>query len=195
MEDWIDGLPPPEFPFKDKIDATKLERGRAVYQQYCFGCHDFKGKDVGQVVRLDKIGTDERRLNSYTPTFLKLQTDYSRGYDWEFKHFQKTDGYANMPLDGIWARAPYLHNGSVPTMWDLLMPVEARPVRFYRGHDVYDPVKLGFRADVQEVGGRKAFHFDTTLPGNSNKGHTGESFGTALSDDDKWALIEFLKTL
>jgi hypothetical protein len=195
VEDWLDGLAAPEFPFNDKIDAKKVERGRALYQQYCFRCHDFNGAEVGQVVPLDRIGTDEHRLNSFTPAFVKLQTAYSKGYDWEFTHFQKTDGYANMPLDGIWARAPYLHNGSVPTLWDLLTPAAARPDHFYRGHDVYDHEKVGFLTDVDEVDGRKSFLLDTKLRGNSNRGHTGEPYGTELGAEDKWSLVEFLKTL
>ena len=59
------------------------------------------------------------------------------GTPWKFSHFRKTDGYANMPLDGVWLRAPYLHNGSVPTLRALLFP-EERPAVFYRGYDVYD---------------------------------------------------------
>jgi len=61
-----------------------------------------------------------------------------------FSHFRKTGGYANLPLDGIWLRAPYLHNGSVPTLRDLLEPAAKRPALFYRGYDVYDPAKVGF---------------------------------------------------
>ncbi|WP_437586361.1 c-type cytochrome [Sorangium sp. So ce1000] len=192
---WLDGLPAPAFPFKQSADPAQLERGKALFEKRCASCHAFGGAYVGKVVPIDEIGTDEHRLNSYTTKLQQIQLAYGKGYDWEFKHFQKTDGYANQPLDGIWARAPYLHNGSVPTMWDLLTPAERRPRRFYRGHDVYDPVRLGFRTDVREIEGRPAFLFDTALPGNSSKGHTGERYGTELPDSDKWALIEYLKTL
>jgi hypothetical protein len=95
----------------------------------------------------------------------------------------------------VWARAPYLHNGSVPTLWDLMQPPAKRPATFFRGHDVYDAKKGGFRTDVQEIGGRKSFLFDTSQPGNGNGGHTGKRYGTELSDEDKWALIAYLKTL
>ncbi|WP_437630067.1 cytochrome c [Sorangium sp. So ce854] len=195
IHDWLARLPPPAFPFERDPDAVKLGRGRALYAQYCAGCHAIGGADVGRVVPIEEIGTDEHRLNSYTRTLRQLQVFYGRGYDWEFRHFQKTHGYANQPLDGIWARAPYLHNGSVPTLWDLLTPAERRPARFYRGHDVYDAVRVGFRVDVREVDGRQAFLFDTSLPGNGNQGHTGARYGTELSDSDRWALIEYLKTL
>jgi hypothetical protein len=117
------------------------------------------------------------------------------GYGAErFSHFRKTFGYANAPLDGLWLRAPYLHNGSVPTLRDLLDPSDKRPAKFYRGCDVYDQKKVGFVADVAEEKGRKYFPFHTAEPGNSNKGHEGKSYGTELSEADKNALVEYLKT-
>src|SRR5919197_4180132 len=89
---------------------------------------------------------------------------------YRFKHFRKTHGYANQPLDGIWARAPYLHNGSVPTLWDLLQSPESRPQQFSRGYDVYDQEKVGFVSDTPEAH-RAGSPYDTTLPGNGNAGH------------------------
>jgi hypothetical protein len=82
----------------------------------------------------------------------------------------------------------------VPNLWALLQPTADRPKSFWRGNDRYDPVKMGFVAEVPEENGRRFFLFDTTVPGNSNAGHEGARYGTALSDDDKWALIEYLKT-
>ena len=113
------------------------------------------------------------------------------GTPYQLKRFRKTNGYANHPLDGIWARAPYLHNGAVPTLRDLLEPPERRPAVFYRGYDVYDRERVGFVATVAEEGGRMFFRYDTSIPGNSNAGHT---YGTALPDEDKQALVEYLKT-
>ncbi len=99
-----------------------------------------------------------------------------------------------MPLDGIWLRAPYLHNGSVPSLRDLLEPAAARPKVFWRGNDLFDPVKVGFVSDSPEAGGKKFFRFDTAEAGNGNGGHEGVAYGTGLSPDDKAALVEFLKT-
>ena len=114
---------------------------------------------------------------------------------YRYKHYRKTHGYANMPLDGIWLRAPYLHNGSVPKLRDLLNPVAQRPVTFYRGNDHYDPVDLGFVDDVaKDASGRDYFLFDTRIPGNSHQGHTRAAYGTELPGADKDALLEFLKT-
>jgi hypothetical protein len=99
-----------------------------------------------------------------------------------------------MPLDGIWLRAPYLHNGSVPTLRDLLEPSADRPRVFYRGNDVYDAQRVGFVSEHAAQGTTKYFRFDTSLPGNSNAGHEGRYYGTTLAPDDKDALVEYLKT-
>src|SRR4029450_9868187 len=111
---------------------------------------------------------------------------------YRFTHFRKTNGYANQPLDGIWARAPYLHNGSVPTLRDLLEPPEQRRQVLYRGYDVFDQDKVGFVSHVPEEHGRTVFQFDTRLPGNGNGGHL---YGTDLSAEQKKALVEYMKQL
>ena len=117
--------------------------------------------------------------------------DFTRGRPWAFSHFQKTNGMATSLLDGLWLRGPYLHNGSVPTVADLLEPAAARPKVFYRGYDVIDPARLGFISSgaEAEAGG---FRYEVAQPGNGNQGH---EYGTALTADQKRALLEFLKTL
>ena len=90
-----------------------------------------------------------------------------------------------------YGRAPYLHNGSVPSLRDLLEPAAARPKVFYRGYDVYDPIKVGFvteGAEAERIGTK----LDVGQKANGNQGH---EFGTSLSSDEKSALIEYLKTL
>lgn len=96
-----------------------------------------------------------------------------------------------MPLDGIWARAPYLHNGSVPTLADLLNPPAERPSVFARGYDVYDEQKVGFVSDSAEARAEGSI-YDTKIPGNGNGGHL---YGTTLSNDQKQDLLEYLKTM
>ena len=114
---------------------------------------------------------------------------------YRYKHYRKTYGYANMPLDGIWLRAPYLHNGSVPTLRDLLEPGDKRPRTFYRGNDIYDPKNLGFLStESKDTDGKELFLFDTAIPGNGRQGHEGQRYGTELPQDDKEALLEYLKT-
>jgi hypothetical protein len=190
IEEWLLDFPPPKYPYP--INEELAAKGEEVYKRACAACHAFDGAYVGKVTPIDKIGTDRERLDSYTYELLENQNTLYAGYDWRFKSFRKTNGYANMPLDGVWLRAPFLHNGSVPTMRDLLEPVEKRPKEFYRGYDVFDPVNLGFIANVAEENGFKFFYFDTTLLGNSNAGHV---YGTTLSADEKNALIEYIKKL
>ena len=197
IEAWLLTKEPPKYPYS--IDGTKAARGAALYNEYCVGCHgasgrDFSGEYVGKVNPIAEIGTDRRRLDSYTYDLAVNQSALYAGYPWRFQHFRKTFGYANMPLDGVWLRAPFLHNGSVPTLRDLLEPVSNRPSAFYRGYDVYDPVKVGFVSDVASEGDRRYFQLDTSVPGNSNAGHEGARYGTELAPADKDALVEFLKT-
>ena len=95
--------------------------------------------------------------------------------------------YKARPLNGTWASSPYLHNGSVPDLYSLLLPPDQRPARFAIGRLEYDPQKVGYRSD-----GDVPFVLDTTLTGNANQGHL---FGTTLSEPDRLALLEYLKTL
>jgi mono/diheme cytochrome c family protein len=197
IENWMVAKEPPKYPYP--VDAAKAARGGKLYAEYCAECHgasgrDFSGKAVGKVTPWPEIGTDRRRLDSYTYELAVNQSTLYAGYPWRFQNFRKTNGYANMPLDGLWLRAPYLHNGSVPTVRDLLEPAARRPKVFYRGYDVYDPVKLGFKSNVAEENGRKYFRLDTEVAGNGNGGHEGRRFGTGLSIDDKESLVQFLKT-
>jgi hypothetical protein len=104
--------------------------------------------------------------------------------------------YKARPLTGIWATAPFLHNGSVPTLYDLLLPPEKRPQVFYLGTRRFDPKKVGFET---AKAADNSFKFEThdsagrAIPGNSNSGHDYRN--ARLSEDDRWALVEYLKTL
>jgi hypothetical protein len=197
VRDWIWTLPPPKYPYP--IDRPLASRGAPLYQQHCQDCHaDHRFRDgivsgtrVGQVVPIEAIATDRHRLDSYTLTFAANQYGLYPDSPYRFSHFRKTNGYANHPLDGIWIRGPFLHNGSVPTLRDLLDAPGQRPAAFYRGYDLFDPVKVGFVSNVPAADGQTFTRFDTMLPGNSNSGH---SYGTALSDDEKNAIVEYLKT-
>ena len=97
--------------------------------------------------------------------------------------------YAARPLYGIWAAAPYLHNGSVPTLYDLLLPPDQRPKQFALGNRTYDPAKLGFV--VETDCNRQDCLVDTTLVGSGAGGHL---WGTELAEPDRLALLEYLKT-
>jgi hypothetical protein len=198
-EDWLyNKAAPPAYPYP--INPALAAKGEPLYTEYCAQCHgangkDFTGKYVGQVTPIETVATDRHRLDSYSSDLCANQNLLYAAYpDERFKHFRKTFGYANQPLDGIWLRAPYLHNGSVPTLRDLLESSPARPKMFYRGYDVYDPRRVGFVGDVAGENGSQFFLFDSSLPGNGNFGHEGREYGTELTAGEKDALVEFMKT-
>ena len=197
VRDWIWTMPPPKYPYP--VDQALASQGATLYQQNCAACHaDHRFRDgvisgarVGQVEPIDRIGTDPHRLDSYTFAFASNQYALYPGTAYRFSHFRKTNGYANHPLDGIWLRGPFLHNGSVPTLRDLLDDPDLRPTAFYRGYDVFDQLKVGFISNVPSADGMMFTRFDTTLPGNGNGGHV---YGTKLSEAEKRAIVEYMKT-
>jgi hypothetical protein len=106
--------------------------------------------------------------------------------------------YKARPLDGIWASPPFLHNGSVPNLYLLLGTVDARPKKFFLGNREFDPKYVGYDYSTLDGG----FELDTSVPGNSNAGHEFRDgpkgngvVGRALSEDERWALVEYLKAL
>jgi cytochrome c5 len=94
--------------------------------------------------------------------------------------------YRAAPLNGIWATSPYLHNGSVPNLYQLLLPAAQRDATFFVGNFEYDPKHVGYES-TRFLGG---FRFRTSGVGNANSGH---EYGTDMSDADRWALVEYLK--
>jgi mono/diheme cytochrome c family protein len=189
VEAWILDLKPPPYP-AGRIDTTRAARGRAVYATECAACHDAGAPQVGQVTPLPGIGTDSERVRSFTPELAARMNTLGQGKPWRFSHFRKTDGYANMPLDGLWLRAPYLHNGSVPNLRALLFP-DQRPVEFYRAYDVYDWQNVGFISSGPDAA-REGVRFDTRERGNGNAGHV---YGQQLTTGQREDLLEYLKTL
>jgi hypothetical protein len=196
---WVQALKPPEYPLP--INEQVAARGATVYAQYCTDCHgDHRFRDayidastmtrLGHVEPWPSVGTDRHRLDSYTLTFEQSQYMLYPQSPERFRHFRKTNGYANQPLDGIWLKAPYLHNGSVPTIRDLLEPPANRPVTFYRGDDVIDQQKLGFVCTEPADHGKPFFVYDTRIAGNGNGGHL---WGTQLAPADKDAIVEYMK--
>lgn len=185
---YISSVKPPPYPFP--VDQALVQKGSAVFAGACAQCHAFGGARTGKVIPLGDVGTDRQRLDAWTAEAAGAYNAFADGHDWKFSAFRKSDGYVAVPLDGLWLRAPYLHNGSVPSVGDLLEPPERRPAQFWRGYDVYDAAKVGFVSDGPDARRIGTVH-DTSKPGNSNAGHT---FGTQLSVEEKRALLEFLKT-
>ena len=189
IEQWLQELPPPAYPFAIDLDLAK--QGQKVFEENCASCHGLNSAKVGQVIPLQEINTDPNRVNHWTQEASDGMNNYAAKYPWDFNQFRKTDGYVVPALDGIWAKAPYLHNGSVPSLKDLLTKPSDRPKQFYRGYDVYDREKVGF-ISTAEAATESSFLLDTTIKGNGNSGH---DFGTDLKRSDQDALLEYLKTL
>ena len=192
---WLTDLAPPPSPHAP--DPEAVARGRPAYMEHCAACHGYQGEDgyvfegdkLGTVEPIATLGTDPARHDSYTQAFAERQkAELFAGTPHAFHRFRKTDGYANAPLDGLWLRGPYLHNGSVPTLADLLAPPAERPVRFRRDSDVIDP-RGGFVSPACAPGTEGCF--DTTLPGNSNAGHL---YGTDLTAAETADLLAYLLT-
>jgi mono/diheme cytochrome c family protein len=188
VTDYLLDLKPPAFPFP--IDRDKAGRGATVFNEACANCHAFGSRQIGQVVDAGEVGTDRHRVDSFTQALVDRFHTFTTP-PFVFTAYRKTNGYSSVPLDGIWLRGPYLHNGSVPNLRALLMPEDQRPTVFYRGYDALDPLNVGFVTEGPEAV-KMGFRVDTTVPGNSNSGH---SYGTALSNEQKSDLLEYLKTL
>ncbi len=186
-------------PFPGPVDEGLVGAGAAVYAAECAACHGSYEMREGRPVLvafpnwMGDVGTDRLRAEAFTGALAEAigETAYAGTIAAE-----ATGLYAAPPLGGLWASAPYLHNGSVPTVAALLDPA-ARPGRFMVGGHALDFDALGLRLEEGEYpAGYVPFstpaEYDTDLPGRGNAGHT---FGQELGPADKRALIEFLKLL
>ncbi len=195
---FITALRPPKYPLA--IDHRVAERGSLVFQRNCASCHGTYGRESDYPelrIPIEEIGTDRVRLDALSPTHRKHYGD-----SWFADHGKQdtvasVDGYVAPPLDGLWASAPYLHNGSVPTLWHLLHP-EDRPAVWRRTQLGLDTQKMGLAVEsFSEVPKRlkaaeRRWVFDTNQFGKSARGH---DYPNALTEDEKSDLLEFLKTL
>ncbi|WP_310446919.1 hypothetical protein [Thiobacillus sp.] len=189
LVDYLKNKPAPKYPFP--IDAARAAHGKSVFDANCAACH--ASARTGTIVPLAEIGTDRGRINTWGKQAAieanKVVSDM--GIQRKGLVEAPLTGYVAQFLDGIWLRAPYLHNGSVPSLADMLAPPAQRPQVFWRGYDVYDQTKVGFVVQGPEAE-RAGTPLDTRLRGNGNGGH---SFGTSLPAGDKTDLLEYLKTL
>lgn len=197
----------PKYPFP--VDAGRAAHGATLFAKHCALCHGTYGtewKYPNKIVPLGEIGTDPRLAESFSERNVRHFNEswFARETGPDGKPFLVSDtrGYQAPPLDGVWATAPYFHNGSAPTVYHVLKSA-ARPkvfTRSYRtGEEDYDLRQLGWKvtvlekppgADVSEFERRKVY--DTARPGQSNGGHT---YGDELTEDERLAVIEYLKTL
>src|SRR5262249_5964841 len=133
---------PPKYPLP--VDSSLAATGASVFQTECAKCHAPGGERTGKLIPVAEIGTDPHRVRMWTAASAAAYNAKTSSYSWKFSNFRSTDGYSSVLLDGLWMRAPYLHNGSVPTLDDLLKPAASRPTMFWRGYDLFDPVGVGF---------------------------------------------------
>ncbi|HEV8543941.1 MAG TPA: hypothetical protein VGR78_16235 [Verrucomicrobiae bacterium] len=189
LDNFLSALAPPQYPFP--IDATLAASGKPIYQRLCADCHDPGKPRTNRLMPVDEIGTDPERMKTWTQAAADEANRRVKEMGIDRPNMVKQEGYCSPPLDGLWLRAPYLHNGSVPNMRELLEPVEKRTPVFYRGYDVYDPANMGFVTSGPDAE-RAGWKLDTQERGNKNIGH---NYGTNLSGEEKQALLEYLKTL
>jgi hypothetical protein len=202
------------------VDSNLSERGAALYREHCASCHDAGKAGANGLVEfptydITELGTDSTYVTDFkrpvgdkpfatamAEVLARMESEYYRAnnideairLEWEPESrkpavWESPTAYPARPLEGVWLTPPYLHNGSVPSLYDLLLPASERPDVFLMGTREYDPKKVGFLYD--SLSNPDGFEFDTSITGNSNSGH---EYGTSLSEDDRWALVEFLKT-
>jgi hypothetical protein len=186
--DLSEKIAPPKYPFK--IDDAAAKRGAPLFAANCNSCHSGPENDQ-RLYSVAEIGTDPHRAEMFTQ---KLADGFNKFLaELETQGYQppKTDGvrstgkYFAATLSGVWARSPYLHNGSVRTMTELLTSPDERAKTFHRGSKTFDETQMGYTDEGPYL-------FDTAASGNSNSGH---DYGAKLSADEKRDLIEYLKTL
>jgi mono/diheme cytochrome c family protein len=203
---FLENYQSPQFP--GRTDASRAQAGRSIYAARCAECHGLYDADAqhpklieypNRLVPQDQMETDATRWQVIDATLL---TGIGRSAIAKYIDAKNTGGYVAPLLSGLWATAPYLHNGSVPTLWQLMHP-DARPKQFWVGGHALDFTQVGIAGTLNNAGvwtypagyvpWSKPVLFDTADPGRSNKGHEREF--TALTEVEKTSLLEFLKLL
>ena len=213
LNPFIDNLPPPPYPFPS-VDLARAVEGKAIFKDKCSGCHAPLNKTIYPVSKLG-VDPNRSMVNTSVSRYglaalvVEACTIYERNHqgqpgadwckpkgDWQARldeYFRDTprrvvegtNGYKADALRGIWAQAPYLHNGSVPTIGQLMCP-STRPARFLRGNVFYDEAMVGFEWAEQPAARYSPFdsilikEYDTSVPGKANTGHT---YGEDLCPD------------
>ena len=196
---YLMSLEPPKYPFP--INRPLANQGKSLFENHCSQCHGSYGdrsEYPNRMIPIQKIGTDPVRYKA-------LSEDHRQWYQasWFAHHGEKKvntrpTGYVAPPLDGIWASAPYFHNGSVPTLAGVLN-ADQRPTAWKRTENGYDQERVGLEVTrykqvptgLKDRWEQRQF-FDTRLLGKSALGHR---FPEVLTAPQKQAVLEYLKTL
>lgn len=197
---WIESLEAPKYPYP--VESALAAKGEKAFRRECASCHGSYGPDgkyPNKNIPLEEIGTDPVR---HAALPVHMRAGYARNwlnhYGQKEKAIVDPPGYVAPPLDGIWASAPYFHNGAVPTLWHVLNP-EERPAVWLRSRDGYDCKKVGLEVETMDAvptsvrrPSDKRKYFDTHIVGKSPQGHL---FPNRLTREEKFAVLEYLKTL
>ncbi len=199
IQAYINSLQPPKYPYE--VDNKLASTGKELFEMSCARCHGTYGPDgkyPNKVIPIDKIGTDRRRFDA----IFKAQRE--KGNSGWIQYFGKhpldleSVGYIAPPLDGIWATAPYFHNGAAPTIHDVLNQ-KARPKVWKRDENGFDQKKVGLVVEAFDKvpdglnSRQQRMYYNTEHVGNSNAGHPFPD--EDLNADEKVAVTEYLKTL
>ncbi len=196
---YLESLEPPKYPYP--VDEKLAAEGRLLFNRNCAECHGTYGENPTypqEVVPLEVIGTDPVRLRGLSREHRERYRESWLAHYGDDRVDTEPAGYLAPPLDGLWASAPYFHNGSVPTLAHLL-ELEPRPTVWRRDLEGYDRERIGLPVetfetiptDVSHPHERREF-YDTRRPGNSSAGH---AFFDPLTPTDRRAVLEYLKTL
>ncbi len=177
-------------PFRDVAEGDLLEKLKTDDVFSPSEIDEFlRAVGFGRKEAMALVEAHQRKLEGYFEDLRKtIEMLKNKGVVTTAASAPPTLKYKAAPLAGIWATAPYLHNGSVPNLYELLRPADERPKTFFAGSHQFDPEKVGFRAEQADG----TTLFDTSKPGNSNAGH--DTYGN-FSEEERWQLVEYLKSL
>lgn len=198
IQKFIESLQPPKFP--GPVDASLVAAGRTIFNENCATCHGTYDQPIDYpelTVGLQEIGTDPVRWRALSPSYRKRYgeswlADYGKA-----RTIAEPEGYVAPPLSGIWASAPYFHNGSVPTLRGVLDP-DLRPEIWIRENREMQQADVGLTVrELSEIPAglstaERRRYFDSRKFGKGNGGH---DFGQHLSRRQQDQLLEYLKTL
>lgn len=196
---WLMTLSSPKY--DGPIDEAMAAEGEKIYSDTCWTCHGTPGRGglyKNRIVPIDKVDTDRGRLDGLSPAFKAHLSESWLGQYGQTDIILKPEGYVAPPLDGIWASAPYLHNGSVPTLYHMLFPRERPAAWRVTDDDAYDQKRMGLK--IEEYAAmpptrtpiERRSIYDTRRPTMSNRGHL---FAEELTREQRMKLLEYLKTL
>ena len=197
--EWLHTLESPKY--TGVIDKNLAARGQQIYSQTCALCHGTPGRGgeyPNTVVPIELVNTDRGRLDGLSAEFKKHFSSSWMGKYGESNVTTQAKGYVAPPLDGIWASAPYFHNGSVPTIYHVLFPSERPTVWSVKDYSSFDHTRVGLlvteyeRMPETRTLTEKRKYYDTTRETMSNRGHP---FADVLSKEQKLSLLEYLKSL